>query len=60
MLASALVGSLGLSCTPPEEPFPNQDELEVLQSLHTPSPLPCQTSRPHRASRQRPVTAFQH
>ncbi|MFE8603385.1 cytochrome-c peroxidase [Archangium violaceum] len=40
MLASALVGSLGLSCTPPEEPFPNQDELEVLQSLHTPSPLP--------------------
>jgi cytochrome c peroxidase len=40
MLASALVGALGLSCTPPEEPFPNQDELEVLQSLHTPSPLP--------------------
>lgn len=40
MLAGALVGSLGLSCTPPEEPFPNQDELEVLQSLHTPSRLP--------------------
>ncbi|MCY1082887.1 cytochrome-c peroxidase [Archangium lansingense] len=40
MLASALLGSLGLSCTPPEEPFPNQDELELLQSLHTPSRLP--------------------
>ncbi|WP_375768818.1 cytochrome-c peroxidase [Archangium gephyra] len=40
MLASALLGTLGLSCTPPEEPFPNQDELEVLQSLHTPSAQP--------------------
>lgn len=40
MLASALLGSLGLSCMPPEEPFPNQDELEVLRSLHTPPPLP--------------------
>ncbi|HEX5754482.1 MAG TPA: cytochrome c peroxidase [Archangium sp.] len=40
MLASALLSTWGLSCTPPEEPFPNQDELEVLQSLHTPSPLP--------------------
>ncbi|PTL76659.1 cytochrome-c peroxidase [Vitiosangium sp. GDMCC 1.1324] len=38
-LAGALVGALGLSCTP-EEPFPNLDELELLQSLHTPTHAP--------------------
>ncbi|WNG41121.1 cytochrome-c peroxidase [Archangium violaceum] len=40
MLAGALAGSLGLSCREPEEPFPNIDELELLQSLHTPTHAP--------------------
>jgi cytochrome c peroxidase len=40
MLAGALAGSLALSCTEPEEPFPNIDELELLQSLHTPTRAP--------------------
>lgn len=40
MLAGALLGSLGLGCTEPEEPFPNLEELEKLQSLHTPSRKP--------------------
>ncbi len=40
MLAGALAGSLGLSCTEPEEPFPNLDELELLQNLHSPTRNP--------------------
>jgi len=40
MLAGALLGSLGLACTEPEEPFPSMEELEKLQSLHTPSRKP--------------------
>lgn len=40
MLTGALAGSLALSCTEPEEPFPNIDELELLQSLHTPTRTP--------------------
>ena len=28
LLAGALLGALGVSCTPPEEPFPNEAELE--------------------------------
>lgn len=39
MLTGALAGSLALSCTP-EEPFPNVDELELLQSLHSPTKAP--------------------
>lgn len=39
MLAGALLGSLGLACTP-EEPFPNDDELEKIKSLHTPTRKP--------------------
>jgi cytochrome c peroxidase len=40
LLAGALLGSLGLGCTEPEEPFPNVEELEKLQSLHSPSRRP--------------------
>lgn len=30
----------GAACNPPEEPFPNNDELDILRGLHTPSPKP--------------------
>jgi cytochrome c peroxidase len=39
-LVGALLGTLGFSCTPPEEPFPNDGELEQLRSLHSPTQRP--------------------
>ena len=39
LLAGALAGSLGFSCTN-EEPFPNFDEIELLRSLHSPPSTP--------------------